>query len=109
MEEIKHTSGFLNQAAHYIPFVGLMVNKTGETANRPMLTRIIEQSTVGIVAAGFALYVDNERQNDKLENMEVSMSAMNQNIANVTVRLEAKVEKLDDKLDSLTRDVYSHK
>lgn len=37
--------------------------------NRPMLTRLTEQAIVGIAAAAIALYANNIRQDDAIQNL----------------------------------------
>lgn len=104
MDELKQTGGFMQQAAHWFPFLALMVKDA--PPNRPMLTRIIEQSTVGLLAAALALYVDNERQNDTLVVMGRDMTTMATTISSTTIRLEAQIDKLDRKIDDLQKEVY---
>jgi len=58
-----------NRYAHIIPFVALMTSRPPELPNRPMVTRLIEQGVVGLVAAFIAIYVNDIRQEEQLKFM----------------------------------------
>ena len=55
--------------AHIIPFFALMTSRPPELPNRPMVTRLIEQGVVGLVAAFIAIYVNDIRQEEQLKFM----------------------------------------
>ena len=55
--------------AHIIPFFALMTSRPPELPNRPMVTRLVEQGVVGLVAAFIAIYVNDIRQEEQLKFM----------------------------------------
>lgn len=52
---------------HSVPFLSLM--SSNPPSNRPLLTRLSEQSIVGIVAAFVALQVSMARQSEQIETL----------------------------------------
>ena len=72
------------QLIDYIPFVSLAV----KNPDRPLLTRLAEQSAIGVAAALAAIYV-----NDKVQDHDMQ-------------QLTAEVRRLADRVDQLQRDLY---
>jgi hypothetical protein len=58
-----------NDWSHYVPFASLVVGKP-VPENRPAMTRIIEQSFVGIVAAALGSYVTLQVHSKEIENLK---------------------------------------
>lgn len=55
---------------HIVPFAALMVNRSEESVkNRPLLTRLSEQTIVGIVAAGIALWTNGKLQENEISHL----------------------------------------
>ena len=54
---------------HFIPFAALLIKRPAEVNNRPMLTRIIEQGIVGLIAAGLGLWGNSLVVNEKIDEL----------------------------------------
>lgn len=54
---------------HIIPFAALLTKRPAELPNRPMVTRIIEQGIVGIIAAGLGLWGNSLVVNEKIDEL----------------------------------------
>jgi len=55
----------MNWAANNLPFVALVAGQH-PPHNRPLLTRITEQTLVAIIASAMTIYVDNAKQDEKI-------------------------------------------
>lgn len=86
---------FLKWVSHNIPFLALMVGHPPE--NRPMLTRLLEQGVVGIIAAAAVLWANDKVQDNTLSSLKES-----------SARLERRVDLIDNKVDMLQRDILIH-
>ncbi len=58
-----------NEWVHYIPFAALLTKRPPEVPNRPMVTRIMEQGIVGLVAAGLGLWGNSLVVNEKIDEL----------------------------------------
>jgi len=61
-------------AAQHIPFVALAVEKS--PPNRPLLTRLSEQTLVALISAGIALYVNNAVLNTQFTQLTKEVQAL---------------------------------
>lgn len=75
------------------PFFALMA--AHPPANRPMLTRVVEQSTVAIIAAALTLYTTQQRQAEQI-------AALSAQVARDRDDFKADQRKLEAKIDALT-------
>jgi hypothetical protein len=87
----------LNWLATHIPFMALVANDPPE--NRPMLTRLIEQGVVGIVAAAIGIYANDIRQQGQIESL-------NTRVAEVQQAQKESMVVLSLKIDEMRRDLY---
>jgi hypothetical protein len=76
-----------------IPFLGLAMAKG--TPNSPLMTRLIETAIMSVIAGGFATYLG-------VKLLEQEMTGIKGSI----VRIEASVEKIDNKLERVRSDIY---
>jgi len=58
----------------HLPFAALVTGKAPE--NRPMLTRLADQAIVGVVAAIFAIWANNIRQEDRITQLTQSVTQL---------------------------------
>lgn len=63
-----------NWATQHIPFMALMASKP--PPNRPMLTRLSEQTVVAVVAAAIALYTNNAIHETKLAQLSMDVQSL---------------------------------
>lgn len=98
-------------ALHNIPFMALMA--APQTANRPLATRLSEQTIVAIITAALVLWVANDRQDAKIATVIVSLQEIKadmvlvrsiaQDVAVNKVRLDA-IERRNHKRDDALRE-----
>lgn len=74
------------------PFFALMA--AHPPANRPMLTRIIEQSTVAIIAAALTLYTTQQRQADQIANLTAQAHRDREEWRTEQRNISAKIDSL---------------
>ena len=82
-----------NKYAHVIPFLSLITQKPPDIPNRPMLTRLIEQGVVGIVAAFIAIYVNDIRQEEQLKTLKESIGVARMDMREMEGRLMAALDR----------------
>lgn len=78
--------------SQYIPFMSLMA---GNPQNTPLITKMIETAVMSVVAGAVGVYVGVEVIKNDLTYLKAGISETNQ-----------KVEKLDEKVEQLRRDLY---
>lgn len=75
---LEHFTALTQQIAqdwtHYIPFACIVAGKP-VPENRPAMTRIVEQSFVGIVAAALGSYVTLQTQSVEIDNLKEARKA----------------------------------
>lgn len=81
-----------NSFAQYVPFVGLMMGKVGQT---PMFARLAEAAVMSLVAGAFALYVGVEVIKVEIRNIEYQIQ-----------QVDKKVESVDSKVEKIKSDLY---
>ena len=91
MDEPSKYAGLLNS----LPFVGLVAGK----ADVPMLTKIVENSIPGILAAALTLWASNTIQDSEIASLKGEVQRNE-------IRREQQAEKFDAKLEELRRDFY---
>ncbi len=74
------------------PFLALMA--AHPPANRPMLTRIIEQSTVGLLAAAFTFYATQQRQAEQIAQLAAQAHRDREEFKTEQRILSAKIDSL---------------
>ena len=78
--------------AHIVPFLALTAKHPAvRLENRPLLTRLIEQSTVGFVAAAIAIYANDVRQSEQIQTIKVSMERDHQDMKEIKSELLAEI------------------
>jgi len=82
---------------HIIPFAALFSDQA-VPENRPMVTRLMEQAIVGVVAAGMTLYADNLVTQDKIANLTEQV----QEVKTVVVQMQRDlyIPRSDDRGNS---------
>jgi hypothetical protein len=73
-------------AAHNLPFLGLFLDTIPENGNRPMLTRIMEQSVVGLIAAVAGSYFAMHDASIRLEDQQRQLTES-------VTKIEKKIEE----------------
>jgi hypothetical protein len=89
--------GSSNDWSHYIPFASLVVGKP-VPENRPAMTRIIEQSFVGVVAAAVGSYATlqvHSKEIDTLKAQRVEAEIRTAKaVADSEIRLTAQIAEV---------------
>lgn len=84
---------------HFIPFGALFSQQAADLPNRPLLTRLVEQATVGVVAAAIGLYANDLVMKDQITNLA-------QQVADVKQTQAASVQDLKQMISQMQRDLY---
>ena len=92
---------------HHLPFFALM--STPKPENRPLATRLLEQTLVGIIAsiigASGALYIENIRQEEQLKTvnstlMEIRVELIESRKISTYVAVQTqRLDELEKRLD----------
>ena len=82
-----------NRYAHIIPFFALMTSRPPELPNRPMVTRLIEQGVVGLVAAFIAIYVNDIRQEEQLKFMREGIINARVEVREMEIRIMSALDR----------------
>ena len=77
---------------HNVPFMALMAIAT--PPNRPLLTRLAEQSIVGILAAAITMYSTLQRQQDSIDRLTETLK---------TERIEtrAAIDRINQRIEQI--------
>lgn len=75
-----------------VPFMALMT--TNPPPNRPMLTRIIEQGTVGVMAAAVTFYAAQQRQAEQIAQLSAQAHRDREEFKTEQRILSAKIDSL---------------
>ena len=59
----------LSHVTHYVPFAALLTKRPPDLPNRPLITRLIEQGTVGVVTGLVVLYGVSQVQGQKIDDL----------------------------------------
>lgn len=108
----------LEKLHHIIPFMALMARPMDPPPNRPMLTRIVEQSIVGVIGGGFGAYVVLAVATARVEERVTALYHSDANIAAELLRVEERalerdralqkgVDKNETKLDRVSSELNS--
>ena len=92
--------GLKESLFHCVPFLSLLTSNPPQ--NRPLLTRLSEQTLVGIVAAFVALQAMQARQAEQINELRVALKE------NQRLNEDARRE-LRDELAAMRRDLYAPK
>lgn len=90
-----------NNVCHWFPFAALF-SREAVPPNRPMATRIIEQSFVAIIAGGGSAYGVNNviqaRQEEQIKNLntmqQLQIRVLQEQIRDTELRLTAQIMEL---------------
>jgi hypothetical protein len=66
---LEHLESLTNTWQHYVPFAALIA-RAPIPENRPAMTRLIEQSIVGIIAAALSSYVTLQVNQAEIANLK---------------------------------------
>jgi hypothetical protein len=83
---------------HNLPFFALIAEDT--PPNRPMVTRIVEQVIVGVIAAAAVLWANDKVQDNTIANVVEQQRDLRKEMATLTTRLESRIDRVYDKLDA---------
>lgn len=86
-----------------IPFVSLIAHRT---TNNPWMTKIIENSIIGIIAAAFAIWANDIKQTEQINSLNVKF---NEYIAQMTKTSEQEmiaIQKLEGQIFEMRKDLY---
>ena len=89
----------MEKLTHWIPFMALVSQGAPLSGNRPLLTRLTEQIIVGIVAAAFAVYTTNVRQEEQIANLNARLIEMQKS-------QEVLHSRIQETLDRMRSDLY---
>lgn len=93
----------LERYHHIIPFLSLMTARPPEVPNRPMLTRLVEQGIVGIIAAFIAIYVNDIRQDEQMRALKDGVTVARNDMRDMEYRIMAALNREhDDRLRNET-------
>jgi hypothetical protein len=77
---------------HVIPFLSLMSENPPE--NRPLLTRLVEQSLVGVVSGFLAIQVTQARQEEQLRALTTAITKQEQQAQRERDDLKATIDRI---------------
>ena len=88
--------------AHYIPFMAALSSQGQIPENRPAVTRLLEQTFVGVVAASIGSYVTIHVQQAEIDNLKLQRQESELRTAQALSEVSKQVAELRQVL--LTRD-----
>lgn len=94
----------LQDIAGYVPFLAL-VNRPAPPG-RPMMTRLMEQAIVGLIAALATTLANDYRQDEMIKIRGDQIEALAREVRDASIRLDQRLDRINSRIEKL--DLQNH-